>query len=82
MLPGGRQSLAICCFNWLMLSWSNRICSLFLSSKLESGMSGSDIRRIITQKWDKDKHDQKVQSYDSERLILCLRHQKDTERDG
>lgn len=48
VLPGGRQSPAICCFSWLILSRSNWRCSLFLSSRLESGISGSDVRRTAT----------------------------------
>lgn len=49
VLPGGWQSPAICSFNWPILSLNNWICSLLLSSKLESGMSGRKIRKITTQ---------------------------------
>lgn len=48
-LPAGWQSPDICCFNWPIRSLSNRIRSLFLSSKHERGMSGNNIRRKITQ---------------------------------
>lgn len=54
MLPGGWLSPAICCFSCLILSWSNLRCSHFLSSKLERGMSDSEIRRTIPEiKWKK-----------------------------
>lgn len=70
VLPGGWQSPAIWCFSWLILSRSNWRCSLFLSSRLESGISGSNVRRTATQT--RGSHEEKIHDYGAART-MCLK---------
>lgn len=47
-LPEGWKSPGLPCFNWLIRFLSSWTSSSFLSSKHESGISGNNIRTLIT----------------------------------